>query len=162
MNKDIRTIRTAADLDAIQAGFRTSQKKFRYSILICAGAGCISCDCIPVRNALIEELFKAGLTNEVQIKMTGCMGNCDVGPAMLVKPGGIFYCKLKPEDMAVIVKQHIVGHVPVEEFCSVDPRTGKRLLHLDDISFFNRQQKIVLNNCGKIDFDSQQRLFRIT
>ena len=42
----------------------------------------------------------------------------------------------------------------VEQFCYVDRRTGKRILHLDDISFFNRQQKIVLKNCGKIDFDS--------
>ena len=83
-----------------RTSYRLSQKKYRYTVLICAGAGCISCDCVQVRNALVEELFKAGLTDEIQIKMTGCMGNCDVGPAMIVKPGGIFYCKLKPEDMA--------------------------------------------------------------
>ncbi len=154
MDGQKETIRSAADLNAVQAAFRDSQKKYRYTILICAGAGCISCDCIPVRNALINELFEAQMTDEVQLKMTGCMGNCDVGPAMIIKPGGIFYCKLKPEDMKTIVRQHIVGNTIAEQFCYLDRHTGKRILHLDDIGFFNRQQKIVLNNCGKIDFDS--------
>ncbi len=154
MNEQQISIRSAADLEAIQASFRQSQKKYRYSVLICAGAGCISCDCVSVRNSLVEELFKAGLTDQVQIKMTGCMGNCDVGPAMIVKPGGIFYCRLKPDDMQAIVRQHLAGNEPVEALCYTDRRTGKRILHLDDISFFSRQQKIVLNNCGKIDFDS--------
>lgn len=154
MKTKVRKIRSAADLDAALADFRTNQKKYRCSILICAGAGCISCACTSVRDSLVEELAKAGLIDEVQIKMTGCMGNCDVGPVMLIKPGGIFYCKLKPEDMAVIVKQHIIGHKPVEDFCYQDRISGKRILHLDDISFFNHQQKIVLKNCGKIDYDS--------
>lgn len=154
MNEQHAIIRSAADLEAIQTRFRLSQKKYRYSVLICAGAGCISCDCVSVRNALLEELFAAGLTDDVQIKMTGCMGNCDVGPAMIVKPGGIFYCRLKPEDMQTIVRQHLAGNEPAEQFCYQDRRTGKRILHLDDISFFSRQQKIVLNNCGKIDYDN--------
>src|SRR5512145_3192542 len=92
-------IGTAADLEKIRESYKSSQKKYRYTVMICAGAGCISCDCVQVRNALLEELFAAGLTDEIQIKMTGCMGNCDVGPAMIVRPGGIFYCKLKPSDM---------------------------------------------------------------
>ncbi|HBP37508.1 MAG TPA: hydrogenase, partial [Clostridiales bacterium] len=154
MNRQNISVKSAADLEIIKTRYRLSQRKYRYSVQICAGAGCISCDCVSVRNALVEELFKAGLTDEVQIKMTGCMGNCDVGPAMIVKPGGIFYCKLKPEDMQQIVRQHLVGNEVVERLCYTDRRTSKKILHLDDISFFNRQQKIVLNNCGKIDFDS--------
>jgi NADH-quinone oxidoreductase subunit F len=148
------TIRTAADLAKIRNEYLENQKKYRYTVLICAGAGCISCDCTHVRNALLEELFAAGLTDQIQIKMTGCMGNCDVGPVMVVRPGGIFYCKLKPEDMREIVQQHLVGGQVVERLCYVDRQSGKRILHLDEISFFNRQHKIVLKNCGRIDFDS--------
>ena len=150
-------VRTASDLSAIQEKYRNSQKKYRYTILICAGAGCISCGCLPVREALDNELRKAGLTAEIQVKMTGCMGNCDVGPSLLVKPGGVFYCKVTPDDMAVIVKQHLIGGEPVERLCYTERRTGKRIIHLDDISFFNRQNKIVLGNCGKIDYDSLAR-----
>ncbi|HAL74025.1 MAG TPA: NADH-quinone oxidoreductase subunit F, partial [Clostridiales bacterium] len=147
-------IRSAADLEQIQETYRLQQKNYRYTVLICAGAGCISCGCLPVRETLVDELSKAGLTDAVQIKMTGCMGNCDVGPSLLVRPGGVFYCKVKPEDMATVVKQHLVGGEPVERLCYVDRRTGQRIIHLDEISFFNRQKKIVLGNCGKIDFDN--------
>jgi NADH-quinone oxidoreductase subunit F len=147
-------IRSAADLNQIQEAYRQQQKNYRYTVLICAGAGCISCGCLPVKDALVDELRKAGLTDAVQIKMTGCMGNCDVGPSLLVRPGGVFYCKVKPEDMAAVVKQHFVGGEPVERLCYVDRRTGQRIVHLDEISFFNRQKKIVLGNCGKIDFDN--------
>lgn len=154
MRKNGKIIQSGNDLLSIQENFRKRQKGYHYSVLICAGAGCISCDCMAVRDALVAELDKANLTGQIQIKLTGCMGNCDVGPAMLVKPGGVYYCKLKPEDMPVIVKRHLLENEPVEQFCYVDRRTGKRIIHLDDIGFFNRQQKIVLNNCGKIDFDS--------
>ncbi|HEY5466964.1 MAG TPA: NAD(P)H-dependent oxidoreductase subunit E, partial [Clostridia bacterium] len=152
--KGIDKIRTAADLETLRERYRAGQKKYRYTVLVCAGAGCISCDCIPCRDALLEELKAAGISDEIQIKMTGCMGNCDVGPSMIIRPGGIFYCRLKPEDMHEIVQQHLVGGQVVDKFCYADRRTGNRILHLDDIGFFNRQQKIVLKNCGKIDFDS--------
>ena len=147
-------IRSVDVLEAIRERYRLSQKKYHYTVLICAGAGCISCDCTSVRNALVEEIFEAGLSDVIQIKMTGCMGNCDVGPAMIVRPGGIFYCRLKPENMKEIVQQHLLGGKTIEKYCYLDPRTGQRILHLDSIGFFSQQQKIVLQNCGKIDFDS--------
>jgi NADH-quinone oxidoreductase subunit F len=147
-------IRTAADLDRIRASFSASQAPYQYTILICAGAGCISCDCLPVRNALVAALSAAGLSDAVQIKLTGCMGICDVGPAMIVDPGSIFYCKLRPEDMAEIVQHHFIDGQPVDHFCYLERSTSQRILHLDNISFFNRQQKIVLKNCGRIDYNS--------
>jgi NADH-quinone oxidoreductase subunit F len=153
-DQKVLLIRTAADLEKIRDRYSEAQKKYRYTLLICAGAGCISCDCTHVRNALVEELFAAGLTDEIQIKMTGCMGNCDVGPVMVIRPGGIFYCKLQPSDMREIVQQHLLKGRVVERLCYADQQSGKRILHLDEISFFNRQQKLVLKNCGRIDFDN--------
>jgi NADH:ubiquinone oxidoreductase subunit E len=45
---------------------------------------------------LETEIAAAGLAGSVQVRLTGCMGNCDAGPAMLVEPDGVFYCRLKP------------------------------------------------------------------
>lgn len=148
------SIRTADDLATIRQRFFSGREKKRYTILICAGSGCISCGCADIHKILIRELEKADIADQVQIKLTGCMGNCDVGPAMIVRPGGIFYCHLQPENIRNIVRQHLVNQKIVEEYCMTDSRTGKKILHLDDIGFFNRQQKIVLQNCGKVDFDS--------
>lgn len=154
MNATSKAIRSAADLERILESYRRHLKKFRYSVLVCAGAGCISCGCEAVSQALVAEIARNGLTDEIQIKMTGCMGNCDVGPSLLVRPGGVFYCKVTPEDIPLIVREHLMGDRPVERLCYVDRRTGRRIIHLDDISFFSRQNKIVLGNCGKIDYES--------
>lgn len=147
-------IQTQKDLDTIRDTFIEKQKRYQWSVLVCAGAGCISCDCVRVQSALIEALHDAGLQNEVQVKMTGCMGNCDIGPVMLVQPGGVFYCKLKPQDMKTIVQRHLKDHEIVESLCPVDPKTGQHVAHLNDLTFYNRQKTIVLKNCGKVDFNS--------
>ncbi|NLO35324.1 MAG: FAD-dependent oxidoreductase [Clostridiaceae bacterium] len=154
MNANPLRIRTKENLETVRDSYLGKQARWRWSVLVCAGAGCISCDCVQVQSALIEALHVVGIQNEVQVKMTGCMGICDLGPVMLVQPGGVFYCKLKPEDMIKIVRQHLVHQTIVEELCPVDPRTGKHVTHLNDLDFFNRQKKIVLKNCGKIDYGS--------
>ena len=154
MTVQIQKIKNRQDLQRVHDEFFEQVGRYRYQVQICAGAGCISCDCMQVKDALVDALFEAGLQDEVLIKMTGCMGNCDVGPSMIVRPGGIFYCRLKPENMTAIVQQHLVGQQVVEDLCLEDPQTGNRILHLDDIGFFNLQQKIVLRNCGKVDYES--------
>ena len=79
------------------------------------------------------------------------MGTCNIGPAMIINPGGVFYCNLKPENMETIVLKHIVGGGIADEFCLKDEKTGKAAPCVDDIDFFKHQQKIVLKNCGTID-----------
>lgn len=147
-------INNKKDLQMLHDRFFEETGRYLYQIQICAGAGCISCDCMQVKEALMTALYENGLQDDVQIKMTGCMGNCDIGPSMIVRPGGIFYCRLKPENMTDIVQRHLIGQQAAEEYCLTDPKTGKRILHLDDIGFFNLQQKIVLRNCGKVDYES--------
>ena len=146
-------IRTAADLAAVRETYQRSREAYSHTILICAGGGCISCNCASVHTALLAALAAAGLSDEVQVSLTGCMGNCDVGPVMVIQPDDVFYCKLKPENMQAIVQSHLVNKQIAASFCYTDHQTGKRLVHLADIPFFSKQQRIVLRNCGQIDFN---------
>lgn len=54
----------------------------------------------------------------VFVSATDCMGQCASGPTVQVAPDGFWYCRIKPDDVSVIVKQHLQGNQPV-----------KRLLH---------------------------------
>lgn len=141
------------DLEKVKETYLSNNKKYLYNILVCSGAGCISSNCLAVKEALETEISKANLSDKVTIKQTGCMGICDAGPTMLIEPDGIFYCKLSPENMATVVKQHLIGKEIVEELCFADRKSGKRVPLLKDIDFFSRQQKIVLKNCGTIDYN---------
>ncbi|MEA4888606.1 MAG: NADH-ubiquinone oxidoreductase-F iron-sulfur binding region domain-containing protein [Clostridiaceae bacterium] len=154
MNVMPTLIRSAADLDSIRAAFSEQQSHALWTLSVCAGAGCISCDCLRVRDALLDGLRQSSLSGSVVVKMTGCMGNCDIGPVMLVQPGDVLYCRLKPEHMAIIIRQHLMQEQIVESLCPVDPRSGQPVLKLQDMTFFNKQQKIVLKNCGIIDYGS--------
>ena len=150
MEKTI-AIKSKDTLLKIKADYLEKQAGFDYTVLICSGAGCISSDCEAVKKAFDEALETIKPDKKIDIKLTGCMGTCNIGPAMIIQPGGVFYCKLTPDDMMTIVKRHLVEGGIAEEFCYKDAKTGKPIPCVDDIPFFINQQKIVLKNCGNID-----------
>lgn len=123
----------------------------RAHVLVCAGAGCVSSGCKAVEESLIQSVKKLGLADEVRIIETGCMGPCDMGPAIVVYPEGVFYRKLKPEDAPIIAEEHLLKGRVVERLLYRRAGTEETLPKIDDITFFNRQERIVLRNCGVID-----------
>lgn len=140
------------DLLHIKERYISKKEKYPYTILICSGASCISSNCLNVKKALEAELEKAGLSDKVLLKQTGCVGFCDVGPTMIIEPDGVFYCKLSPENMESVVQRHLLGKEIVEELCYLDKKTGKRVPQIRDIDFFKDQLKIVFAKCGIIDY----------
>ncbi len=141
------------DLQKRRDRFLKGQAGIRHTVLVCAGAGCVSCDCTSCSEALEASLREAGLSQSVQVRKTGCMGICDAGPIMVVQPDDVLYCKLRPEDMPEIVQRHFLeGQIAVEH-CFVDPGTGQPVERVGEIPFFSKQHKIVLKNCGRTAFD---------
>jgi NADH-quinone oxidoreductase subunit F len=96
-------------------------------------------------------MAKHGLEKEIKVVETGCVGACDLGPAIVTYPEGIFYQKLKAQDVPDIVENHLLKGRVVERLLNSRPTTGELLPTLEQIDFFSRQQKIVLRNCGAID-----------
>jgi NADH-quinone oxidoreductase subunit F len=151
---EYETVNSKADLDRIKAKYKEESEKYERTLLFCSGSGCVSSGCMEVRDALITELAEAGLADRVKLCLTGCIGICEVGPRLTVMPDGVFYCKLKPEDMKKIVKKHLVENQVCEEFCYTDRETGKKVPQMKDIAFFKGQSKTVLRDCGMISHKS--------
>jgi (2Fe-2S) ferredoxin len=61
-----------------------------------------------------QELSHAGIRKEVRAQKAGCLDTCEFGPAVVVYPDNVWYGNVKPEDVAEIVKSHIVEGKPVE------------------------------------------------
>nr|HPG30771.1 NAD(P)H-dependent oxidoreductase subunit E [bacterium] len=142
------------DLESIKKEFTETEKKYKYIVQICYGAGCVSSGAKEFKEAFVQELEKYGLTGQVKINLTGCVGSCDAGPLMIIQPDDVFYCGLKAKDASVIVKRHLIKGIIIEDLCYKDKSTGKYVQKFSDIDFFKRQKKNVLKNCGKINFDS--------
>jgi len=118
----------------------------RIEVLLCAGTACLSSGAREVKAALLEALAEEGLTGEVRIVETGCMGPCELGPIMLVYPEGIHYIRVKPADVREIVTEHFLKGRPVRRLL-----WAGELPESKEIPFFSRQLKVVLANCGRID-----------
>ncbi len=123
----------------------------RLDVLICGGGACISSHSHEFKKKLQEEIEKAGLGEEINLVETGCMGPCELGPVMVVYPDGSFYIQLKEEYAAEIVQEHFLKGRPLQKLLWQAPEARKIVEQKKQVPFFEKQLKIVLSNCGKID-----------
>ena len=123
----------------------------RHHVLVCAGTGCTSSGSAEVRDALHAKLVEMGLDKEIDVVQTGCFGFCNLGPIMVVYPEGTFYTKVKVEDVAEIAETHLKGGQVVERLLYTIPGTETKAQDMSHIPFFQKQKRIALRNCGKID-----------
>jgi NADH:ubiquinone oxidoreductase subunit F (NADH-binding)/(2Fe-2S) ferredoxin/NAD-dependent dihydropyrimidine dehydrogenase PreA subunit len=119
--------------------------------LVCAGTGCVSCESFKIKEALEKEIQKKKLQNEVLVIATGCNGFCERGPILLVQPEGIFYQRLKVEDVPRLVEEHLLKGRPVKKLMYVPPAEKAPVPKMKDIEFFKHQRLLVLRNRGRID-----------
>ncbi len=126
---------------------------YRTNVLVCAGTGCSASNSAQIVENLEENLRKFGLDEEVKVVKTGCFGLCQKGPIVAVYPDKIFYSHVKPEDAERIVSEHLYkGRVVQDlEMSDEDLKTGEKIVDIDKIKFYEKQQRIALRNCGKIN-----------
>jgi NADH-quinone oxidoreductase subunit F len=148
------TVKTLDDLKNVKQNFLNEISKYKYRVLLCSGTGCTSANCAAVKEAMIKALEEYNLTDQVLISITGCRGSCALGPLMEVMPDEVLYTKLEPSDMANIVQSHFINGRVVEEKTYYDVLLQKTIPKVNDINFYNKQERIVLKNCGMVDCHS--------
>lgn len=126
----------------------------RIDVLICGGAACLSSHSQDFKEQLVRVTEEKGLADEVNIVETGCMGPCELGPVMVVYPDGAFYIQLKEADVEKIVEEHFLKGRPVQEKLWQTSEARQIVEKKKQVPFFEKQQKIVLSNCGIIDPES--------
>ena len=73
----------------------------------------------PVFDALVEEVGKAGLGDNVSVIQTGCIGICQYEPVVEIHEGGkekTTYVKMDAEKAKRVFEEHIKGGRPVYEY----------------------------------------------
>jgi NADH-quinone oxidoreductase subunit F len=126
-------------------------KIFRSHLLICGGTGCTSSGSHAVKDALLKELDKRKLTEEIKVVETGCNGFCALGPIMVVYPEATLYVSLKPADIPELVEEHLIKGRAVNRLLYREPVSDKTIPNIQDIPFFALQDLRVLRNRGLID-----------
>lgn len=125
----------------------------RIHVLVCAGTGCTSSNSAKIFTRFNECIKTAGLEGEVKLIKTGCFGLCQKGPIVAIHPDKIFYCHVKVEDVEEIVNEHLLKGRVVERLVlsDIDNDTKERVFDIDKISFYAKQKRVALQNCGLIN-----------
>ncbi len=137
-------------------------------ILVCNGTGCTSSKSPEILENFKRIIEEKGIQN-VRVIKTGCFGLCAKGPIVIIRPEDTFYAMVKPEDCEDIIQSHIVEGKVVERLLCKDI-DGKKVNRLDDLTFYKKQKRIALKNCGVINpedideyiaFDGYRALARV-
>ena len=137
-------------------------------ILVCEGTGCTSSKSPQILENF-KNLVKEHNLQNVRVIKTGCFGLCAKGPIVIIRPEDTFYAMVKPEDCKEIIESHIMKGIVVERLLCKDI-DGTKVQKLDDLTFYKKQKRIALKNCGMINpedieeyiaFDGYRALARV-
>ena len=125
--------------------------RIRMHILVCGGTGCSSSHSEDILENLKKELAYHDLDQEVKVVRTGCFGLCEMGPIMIIYPEGVFYSKVKPEDVKEIVEEHVLKGRIVKRLLHKEAIDEETIKSLNQTRFYEKQQRVALRNCGVIN-----------
>ncbi len=151
----VRTISGPVELEAFRAEIQAAQKARPRVVRVCIGTGCAARG-----SRRLYELFRQaaessaagnGKAAVIESKHVGCHGLCERGPIVLIEPGDFMYQRVEEPDVAEIFRETVLGGRVVERLLYEEPATGKKAHTPGEIPFYAVQQRIVLQQNGRID-----------
>ena len=153
-------LKTREDLQIRRRYFAESLREEKKRILVCAGTGCISSGSLDIFHCLQKlmeqnhipcsvELAEEPHGEVVGIKKSGCHGFCEMGPLVRIEPEGWLYVRVKPEDCREIIDKTIMKGQNIERLAY--QQNGEICKKQDDIPFYKKQTRLVLQHCGHIN-----------
>ena len=135
--------------DELELRVNTSLDTREKHILVCRGTGCTSSKSQKIIENFRRILEEKRIEN-VRVIQTGCFGLCAKGPIVIIRPEETFYAHVKPEDCEEIIQTHVCEGKRVERLLCKDI-DGTVVDKLDDLTFYKKQKRVALKNCGVID-----------
>jgi (2Fe-2S) ferredoxin len=75
---------------------------------------CQNRSCRKQGAAAVLAAFKASPVTDVTVIGSGCLAQCGSGPMVVVMPDQIWYSRVHPSEVPVVVERHLQGGHPVE------------------------------------------------
>lgn len=156
-------ITTIQQLEELSKLYDSALKKQEQKVLVCAGTGCVAGGSIEIYQKIKQMVEEAGLLASVElteekkgigVKKSGCHGFCEMGPLVRIEPQGYLYLKVKSEDCEEIVKTTLIDGQPIERL--MYHWEEKVYSTQEEIPFYKKQTRLVLENCGHMDAESIQ------
>lgn len=156
-------VKTKNDLSAYAKTFKSSLEKQKVKILVCGGTGCVAGGSLTIYDELSRLVKESGVLADVDllkedegigVKKSGCHGFCEAGPLVRIEPYNYLYLRVKPEDCDEIFNKTVMNGEPVERL--MHRENGKLYKTQEEIPFYQKQTRLVLENCGHMDAENIQ------
>ncbi len=129
------------ELREIAAAAREKAASLRHCLRVCTAASCKSSGADDVKSRL-DVLADEHRDAQVRIKGVGCLGLCSAGPLVGWET---------MRDASEVLYQQVQAADALDVYASLSDGPIERLRCPTDVPFFTRQQKVVLENSGRID-----------
>ena len=96
--------------------------KYEYHIFVCENerdaadprGSCSAKGSKAIRERFKQRIKELGLKSTVRANMAGCLDACAQGPSIVIYPQGVWYGKVREEDVDEIIEKHILRGEIVE------------------------------------------------
>jgi NADH:ubiquinone oxidoreductase subunit F (NADH-binding)/(2Fe-2S) ferredoxin/NAD-dependent dihydropyrimidine dehydrogenase PreA subunit len=144
-------ISSPQELERYQNEILSKRDPHQPCVTVCGGTGCHASGCHQVIDAFRKVLQDHSKGNGINIRVTGCHGFCERGPLVVIYPQKILYQRVKPEDARTIIEETILNGKVIESLLYDHPTTGARIVHEEEVPFYQKQMRIIFGNNGNID-----------
>ena len=144
-------IKSFDELKNVQKRFKAGRDPKKPSVTICGGTGCLAYGTQKLIDSFREELAKRNLTDKIDFRTSGCHGFCERGPMVVVGPENIFYQRVGLGDAAEIIDKTLLKGEAIDRLLYVDPATGEKIVHEEEVPFYKKQTRLVFGLNFKID-----------
>ncbi|MBA7677873.1 Ion-translocating oxidoreductase complex subunit C [subsurface metagenome] len=143
-----KKITSLQDIEKLRQQLLSRQQDCKAKVLVCM-TGCRALGAQDVCTEFRRQLKRLSLDEQVIVVETGCIGMCARAPVVLIEPYEYFYGGVTPEDVEEIISTTIQKSKPLNRLAVT--QDGKPVVKVSDIDFYKRQDRKVLENCGRID-----------
>jgi len=143
-------LKTIEDIKELRESLQAQKLGISTMVTICGGTGCQASESMKVVETLQTKLFSTGLSDSVQVRVTGCHGFCEQGPIMVIDPANIFYCRVSEDDVSEIISKTIQNGQVIEELLYTDPVSDKKITKEKEIPFYKAQDRVLLSQNRRI------------
>jgi NADH:ubiquinone oxidoreductase subunit F (NADH-binding)/(2Fe-2S) ferredoxin/Pyruvate/2-oxoacid:ferredoxin oxidoreductase delta subunit len=143
----MRRLRSADDFTSFREEL-LSEAASQTTVRVCSGTGCRAAGADEVRAAFVAEIERRGL--DARVTTSGCQGLCQRGPLVAIEPQRLFYQQVHPFDVPAIVDLTLDRGQPIGRLF-YQTADGTLVRWRDEIPFYQKQLRVILRNCGRIE-----------
>ena len=152
-------LKNRQDLISLRETCKVASGKEKKKILVCSGTGCVASGSVDVYNTFLQLIEEMGIPcsaemmnddgHDIGLKKCGCHGLCEMGTLIRIEPEGFLYMKVNQDCCREILEKTIIQGEFIERLAY--KQDGKACQTPKEIPFYQKQNRLVLSNCGKID-----------